>query len=212
MAYAGGHYAAVVPGSSAESLSSNGAPFMAIPASATEPANNGYAANGMRTNAEDAADAQLAVEEISTLTARAVMRPQVPFIPAAFSLHNALLALDRYECSALPVVDGSGSYRGMVSRADLIAALGQQVRPPVVGGMATPLGVWLTTGSLSGGAPALRAFPFGCDASLLLFHGALSSAIRLAGLQSRLGDDVPLRASGLPCRLGENWSIWCLRQ
>jgi hypothetical protein len=56
--------------------------------------NNGYHTNGMRTPGEDAADAMLAVEEISTLTARAIMRPSVPFIPAAFSLHNALLALD----------------------------------------------------------------------------------------------------------------------
>jgi CBS domain-containing protein len=73
------------------------------------------------------------------------------------------------ECSALPVVDASGSYRGMVSRADLVAALGQQVRPPVVGGMATPLGVWLTTGSLSGGAPPLGLFLSGATLAFCFF-------------------------------------------
>jgi CBS domain-containing protein len=142
---------------------------MAMPEPISVASNNGYHTNGMRTPGEDAADAMLAVEEISTLTARAIMRPSVPFIPAAFSLHNALLALDRYECSALPVVDAAGSYRGMVSRADLVAALGHQVRPPVVGGMATPLGVWLTTGSLSGGAPPLGLFLSGATLAFCFF-------------------------------------------
>jgi CBS domain-containing protein len=163
-------YATVAaPGSSSEPASANGAPFMAMPEPISVASNNGYHTNGMRTPGEDAADAMLAVEEISTLTARAIMRPSVPFIPAAFSLHNALLALDRYECSALPVVDAAGSYRGMVSRADLVAALGHQVRPPVVGGMATPLGVWLTTGSLSGGAPPLGLFLSGATLAFCFF-------------------------------------------
>lgn len=98
--------------------------------------------------------ARLATE----LKARDVMRRDVGFVPAAWSLHNALLALDRYDCSALPVLDGANRYKGMISRADIVAALGQQVRPPTVGGMATPLGVWLTTGSLSAGAPPLGLF------------------------------------------------------
>lgn len=96
--------------------------------------------------------------DIEQLTAREVMRGDVGIVPASFSLHNALLTLERYDASALPVVDHEGHYLGMVSRADLVAALGGQVRPPVVGGMATPLGVWLTTGSLSAGAPPFGLF------------------------------------------------------
>jgi len=91
--------------------------------------------------------------ELARITARAIMRHDFGIIPAAFSLHNALLTLDRYNSEALPVLDAAGSYQGMVSRADIVAALGRQVRPPSMGGMATPLGVWLTTGTLNAGVP-----------------------------------------------------------
>lgn len=110
-------------------------------------------ANGYHPPALDDPVDELA--DVATLTARDVMRQDFGIVPAMFSLHNALLTLDRYDSAALPVVDPMGGYRGMVSRADIVAALGQQVRPPVVGGMATPLGVWLTTGSLNAGAPPL---------------------------------------------------------
>ena len=96
--------------------------------------------------------------DLTNLTARDVMQRDFGIIPSLFSLHNALLTLDRYNCSALPVIDTDGSYRGMISRADIIAALGRNIRPPVVGGMATPIGVWLTTGAISGGAPPLGLF------------------------------------------------------
>ena len=94
-------------------------------------------------------------QAIKDLTARDVMRRDLGFVPSVFSLENALVALDRYEVNALPVIDGIEGYQGMISRADVVAALGEQIRPPVVGGMATPLGVWLTTGTLNGGAPPL---------------------------------------------------------
>ena len=113
---------------------------------------NGAPLNGTAVNWETTP------RDISQLKARDVMRNDVGVIPAQFSLHNALLTLDRYRVAALPVVDATGRYRGMISRADIVAALGRNVRPPSVGGMATPLGVWLTTGSLSAGAPALGLF------------------------------------------------------
>lgn len=96
--------------------------------------------------------------DVAALTARDVMRRDIGIVPTAFSLHNALLTLERYDALALPVVDAMGAYQGMISRADILAALGGQLRPPAVGGMATPLGVWLTTGSLSAGAPPLGLF------------------------------------------------------
>ncbi len=96
--------------------------------------------------------------DLTSLTARDVMQRDYGIIPSLFSLHNALITLDRYNCSALPVIDPDGSYRGMISRADIVAALGRNIRPPVVGGMATPLGVWLTTGTISGGAPPFGLF------------------------------------------------------
>jgi hypothetical protein len=105
------------------------------------------------------------------ITAREVMNPDVPHIPSLFSLHNALLTLDRYEYSALPVIDEKGQYRGLLSRADILAALGKNIRPGMVGGMATPLGVWLTNGSVNGGAP-----PFGLFLSGLTLAGCFAVA------------------------------------
>lgn len=137
----------------------NGAPPLpeALSNGAHPAFNNGHAAaNGYaRSNAPVEVAEMKAVSE---KTAREIMRPDCGHIPASFSLHNALLALERYDVAALPVMDESGAYRGMVSRADLVAAIGGQARPPVVGGMATPLGVWLTTGTVSGGAPPLGLF------------------------------------------------------
>lgn len=64
-----------------------------------------------------------------------------------------LIALFRQhpEIDVLPLVNPEGIYRGAVIRRDLLASLCSDVRPPMVGGMATPLGVYLTTGNLRGG-------------------------------------------------------------
>lgn len=91
-------------------------------------------------------------------TAESIMRGDLGFVPAVFSLENALSTLQRYDAPALPVIDGNGSYLGLISHADVIAAINQQVRPPLVGGMATPLGVWLTDGHISAGAPTFGLF------------------------------------------------------
>jgi CBS domain-containing protein len=115
---------------------------------------------------------------MSELRARDVMRLDAGYIPALFSLPNVIYTLDRYECDALPVISENGGYKGMISRADAVAALAQSVRPPSVGGMATPLGVWLTTGHVSAGAPPLGLFLSGmalgamfCLSHLLMFLG-----------------------------------------
>lgn len=52
----------------------------------------------------------------------------------------------------LPVIDHHDAFRGVVSRNDLLAALEDDLRPDVVGGLATPLGVYLSTGDLRAGA------------------------------------------------------------
>lgn len=117
---------------------------------------------------------------VKDLKASDVMRRDMGFVPAVFSLENALLALDRYNVNALPVIDGTEGYQGMISRADVVAALGEQIRPPVVGGMATPLGVWLTTGSLSGGAPPLGLVLSGVVLACCQFASQASIFLALA--------------------------------
>ena len=154
------------------------------------PYSNGAPQNGAPVNWETTP------RNIADLKARDVMRNDVGVIPAQFSLHNALLTLDRYRVAALPVVDGNGRYRGMISRADIVAALGRNVRPPSVGGMATPLGVWLTTGSLSAGAPALGLFLSGMvlggcfiasDAIMQFALGAINADWGRAFASGRIG-------------------------
>lgn len=91
-------------------------------------------------------------------TAETIMRSDLGFVPAVFSLENALSTLQRYDVPALPVIDGNGSYLGLISHADVLAAMNKNIRPPMVGGMATPLGVWLTDGNISAGAPTFGLF------------------------------------------------------
>jgi CBS domain-containing protein len=120
--------------------------------------------------------------DVTQLKARDVMRREFGIVPALFSLHNTLITLDRYDCAALPVIEPNGAFRGMISRSDAIAALGRHVRPPVVGGMATPLGVWLTTGTLSAGAPPLGLFLSGATLGLCMIVAYFAMLIPLAFL------------------------------
>jgi len=119
---------------------------------------NGYHANGSHLLAAPDSGpgpfqklGETPTRELPPLTARDVMRADVPFVPDLFSLENTLLTFDRYGLDALPVVSGVGNYLGVVTRADVISALYGAVKPPTVGGMATPFGVYLTDGRLSGG-------------------------------------------------------------
>jgi CBS domain-containing protein len=156
---------------------------------------NGHACNHLNGSAHPS---------FENLTARDVMRADVPYISAHFTLLNALSMLDRTGLPALPVLDEVGRYRGIVSRADVLAAMSGAVRPPMVGGMATPLGVWLTNGTLTGGAPPLGLFLSGLTlafcyafAQILLVVGlwAINPALGAAGLSGRLG--IVLDGSGL---------------
>ena len=117
---------------------------------------------------ERAPEKPLFSDPLLSVAARDVMRSDVPFIPAVFSLHNALLTLERYGYTALPVIDEAGQYLGLISRADVISALGKSVRPPLVGGMATPVGVYLTDGRLSGGAKGFALVLSGVLTAFLL--------------------------------------------
>ena len=146
--------------------------------------NNGHEQNGRGafeplTQSEDAPVVPPLIE-ITQLTARDVMRSDFGIVPALFSLQNALITLDRYDCAALPVIEPDGGFRGMISRADAISALGRNVRPPVVGGMATPLGVWLTTGVLSAGAPPLGLFLSGATLGFCMIFAYFAMLIPLA--------------------------------
>lgn len=67
------------------------------------------------------------------------------------SVEDLLQALDTEHVDALPVAESNGIYYGMVGRADLVRELLRPLALPQIGGMATPVGVHLSTGTVSAG-------------------------------------------------------------
>jgi CBS domain-containing protein len=62
---------------------------------------------------------------------------------------------DQTQRDVLPVLGPEFLFYGLIGRGDLVQELSRPFQPPTVGGMATPLGVYLTTGRVSGGAGTL---------------------------------------------------------
>lgn len=95
---------------------------------------------------------------------------------------------------SLPVVEEDGRYVGMISRADVAGILCQAPRPPSIGGMATPLGVYLTTGTLSAGARGSLGLMLtgAVMASGFAFAAALATLLFL-GIERVTG--IPIQAS-----------------
>ncbi|MHB0937018.1 MAG: DUF1385 domain-containing protein [Armatimonadota bacterium] len=110
--------------------------------------------------AEDRA-AEVVLEDADrseTITVRELMMP-VPAQIASEARGEELLAyFQATGNSLLPVVAPDGRYLGCVTRADALSAREGWFPPPRIGGMATPLGVYMTTGTIRGGAGDLGLF------------------------------------------------------
>jgi hypothetical protein len=89
-------------------------------------------------------------------------------VPGSASPVNAFRALQWTHSPSLPVVDDDGAYRGMISRGDLLSYWSGDVKPPRIGGMATPFGVHLTGSGLRGGASDLSLIATGALMGLFL--------------------------------------------
>lgn len=59
---------------------------------------------------------------------------------------------ERPDVQVVPIIEAPAGYFGVVARFDLAAARLKTLAPPRMGGMATPLGVYLTDGVHAGGA------------------------------------------------------------
>jgi CBS domain-containing protein len=68
---------------------------------------------------------------------------------------EAAALFDAAGVGELAVVDFRANLLGMVARSDLVRDLVRPFQPPVIGGMATPVGVYLTTGGVSAGVGTL---------------------------------------------------------
>ncbi len=114
------------------------------------------------------------------------------------------LLFDRTGRDAAPVLESRDQplYLGMVARADLLRDLHRPFVPPQIGGMATPLGVYLTTGNVSGGVGNLALATTGfLTFSLHMAGFALVTAARLA--LDRHVPEVARFAASLPRPLAE---------
>jgi len=80
------------------------------------------------------------------------LQPVETIIPAQATLAQAEELLCASGKSWLPVISYGGYYLGCLYLVDLLAARTGRLYPPRLGGMATPLGVYMTTGQVSGGA------------------------------------------------------------
>ena len=80
------------------------------------------------------------------------LQPVETIIPAQATLAQAEELLRASGESWLPVISYGGYYLGCLYLVDLLAARSGRLYPPRMGGMATPLGVYMTTGQVSGGA------------------------------------------------------------
>lgn len=90
------------------------------------------------------------------------------FISLSISARDAARTFAENNVDMLPVVDEYGGLRGALYRSDVVGYLTMSLRPPSVGGMATPLGVYLTTGSISGGAGSIGLYLTGISLGLMM--------------------------------------------
>lgn len=96
-----------------------------------------------------------------------LVEPYPIFVSASVSVHDAINVFADNGVDMLPVVDEFGGLRGMLYRGDIVGFLTNNLRPASVGGMATPLGVYLTTGSVNGGAGSLGLYLTGISLGLM---------------------------------------------
>jgi CBS domain-containing protein len=108
--------------------------------------------------------------------ANAVTLP--PYAPG----EKALAIFSSQAVSAIPVVDDYGRLMGVLTPADLWPKRDKAPRPPAVGGMATPFGVYLTTGAFGAGAGGFALVTTG-----MLMFTALTFCGNIADMASNYG-------------------------
>ena len=108
----------------------------------------------------------------------ALITPGLTFVNFGVSIRDAAGLFAANDVDMLPVIDDYGGYHGVLYRADIVAHLARTMKMPSVGGMATPMGVYLTTGSQSGGANNLGLFLSGLTLGFcFMLSGALAYGI-----------------------------------
>jgi CBS domain-containing protein len=125
--------------------------------------------------AEDLRQSFLSGESVSA-PVEPLIDKSPPVLPSSATREEARAVLTASRRPALLVTDGEGRYLGIVTVFDLYHHPTGSVRPAVVGGMATPLGVYLTNGHLRAGAKGLPLVLSGIAMTTMLLVGALVTA------------------------------------
>lgn len=74
-----------------------------------------------------------------------------PVVSSGMPLEEVLSIMRDHHLSAVGVGDSNGYLHGIVTRTEVMGALWETIQMPSIGGMATPLGVHLTTGGMMAG-------------------------------------------------------------
>lgn len=112
------------------------------------------------------------------------------FVSSSVSAHDAARAFSENGVDMLPIVDEAGGLRGVLYRNDVVALLTRNLRPASVGGMATPFGVYLTTGSINGGAGSLGLYLTGVSLALMMIVSKLAGEAIMTPLSRFVGRAV----------------------
>jgi CBS domain-containing protein len=132
---------------------------------------------------------------------RAAMNGACCCLPGGLDVEEALAIFREQEIDAAPVLGPGGRYLGMVGTGTLMSAACGSLRPPMIGGLATPLGVYLTNGAVRGGVGDLALVSAGFFMGLLQFlaaWGAYALTPALAQLLHGVARHVAAAAVLLP--------------
>ncbi len=103
--------------------------------------------------------------------------PEAPIVSPYITGAEALRLMAERRAPELIVIDSHGVLIGTLAAADLADSGPRYITPPLVGGMATPFGVYLTTGSLRAGASDVALVTTGILLSSLLYVSVWISMI-----------------------------------
>ncbi len=101
---------------------------------------------------------------------------------------EALRLLSELDFPTLVVVDDAGHVVGLLSSSDLYPRRRMLPRPSPVGGMATPFGVYLTSGPLTGGVSQLAVMATGAVMISMLILSSIATAYALTPFEHSVSE------------------------
>lgn len=161
------------------------------PTSAVPVAENGRIVGVLTARDLNAALALGQAAAIARAPVAAVAATRFCCLPGNLGPEEALAIFHQQEIDAAPVLDSGGRYLGMVATSTLMSAACGALRPPMIGGLATPMGVYLTNGVIRGGVGDLALVSAGFFMGLLQFVAAWGAWLLTPLLVAWLHDESP---------------------